>query len=140
MRDKKVMDERSVLNVVAGIIYNDDRTHILLAKRKPEQHQGGLWEFPGGKIEASEDQRDALARELKEELAIVPGSANFYSDVQHQYADKLVHLWFWKVFDIQGEPKGCEQQEWRWWKLRQLRTLEFPKANQCVVEQLLRVC
>lgn len=131
------MNELSAVNVVAGIIYNDDRSKILLSKRKAGQHQGGLWEFPGGKIEASEDQRNALARELKEELGIQPGSATFYTDVEHQYTDKRVHLWFWKVFDIQGEPNACEQQEWRWWELQQLQTLEFPKANQGVVERLL---
>ena len=132
------MNELSVVNVVAGIIYNDDRTHILLSKRKPEQHQGGLWEFPGGKIESSEDQCTALARELKEELDIQPGSASFYFDVQHQYADKRVHLGVWEVFNITGEPKSCEQQQWQWWELQQLRALEFPRANRCVVEQLLR--
>ncbi len=132
------MNELSVINVVAGIIYSDDRSKILLSKRKLEQHQGGLWEFPGGKIEASEAQHIALARELKEELDIRPGSASYFIDVEHQYTDKRVHLWFWKVFDIQGEPSACEQQEWRWWEIHQLRTLEFPKANQAVVERLLR--
>ena len=131
------MDEQSVVNVVAGIIYNDDRSHILLSKRKPEQHQGGLWEFPGGKIETFEDQRKALARELKEELNIQPGSASFYIDVQHSYADKLVHLWFWQVFDIQGKPEGREQQQWCWWEIHQLQDLDFPHANQPVVERLL---
>ena len=127
----------TVVNVVAGIIYNGDRTKVLLSKRKPEQHQGGLWEFPGGKVEASEDQQSALARELKEELNIQPGSASFYTDVRHDYADKRVHLWFWEVCNIQGEPKGCEQQEWQWWEIRRLHELEFPTANRCVVDKIL---
>ena len=131
------MDKPSVINVVADIIYNDDRSHILLSLRKPEQHQGGLWEFPGGKIESLEPQREALDRELKEELNIQPGSASFYIDVLHQYNDKQVHLWFWEVFDIQGTVEAREQQEWRWWQIRELQGLDFPKANQPVVERLL---
>ncbi len=131
------MIQLNVVTVVAGIIYNNDQSKILLSKRKREQHQGGLWEFPGGKVETSEDQQTALARELKEELGIKPGSANFFIDVQHDYIDKRVHLWFWKVFDIQGEPQACEQQEWRWWDIHRLRELGFPEANQLVVEKLL---
>jgi len=125
------------VHVVAGIIYNADRTEILLSLRKPEQHQGGLWEFPGGKIEVGEGQQDALARELKEELNIVPGSASFYLDINHRYADKQVHLWFWEVFDIEGEPQSLEQQQWQWWPVQALQELQFPKANQAVVDQLL---
>jgi len=125
------------VHVVAGIIYNDDRSEVLLSLRKPEQHQGGLWEFPGGKIEPQEDQQAALARELKEELDIVPGNASFYLDQSHQYADKHVHLWFWEVFDIEGEPRAQEQQQWRWWPVQELQSLDFPKANQVVVNQLL---
>jgi len=78
-----IVNELPVVNVVAGIIYNHDRSKVLLSKRKLTQHQGGRWEFPGGKIEAAEDQQTALARELKEELDIQLGSATLFTDIRH---------------------------------------------------------
>ena len=125
------------VHVVAAIIYNEDRSQVLLSLRKPEQHQGGLWEFPGGKVEAKEEQHHALKRELHEELGVMIGSCEFYMDIEHHYSDKAVHLWFWSVYDFTGEPVGREQQQWCWWDVNSLKGLEFPEANQPVVARLV---
>ena len=78
------------IDVVAGIIFDESRHSVLLARRKPEQHQGGLWEFPGGKQEAGESQQEALQRELFEEIAIRPDTMRFRRSIEHRYDDKAV--------------------------------------------------
>jgi len=128
---------KPAIRVVAGIIYSTDQTSVLLALRKPDQHQGNCWEFPGGKIEADESQEDALARELFEELNINPTQFELYFDIAHDYADKIVHLYFYKVTAFSGEPKGRENQQIKWFELEDIAKLEFPAGNKPVLAKLL---
>ena len=129
--------EKKIVEVVAGIIFDVAREHVLLALRKPDQHQGNLWEFPGGKLELGESQADALARELSEEINLAVVSCTHRCSLEHHYADKHVQLHFWDVTTFTGEPQGCEGQELRWVALSDLPAYAFPAANQAVVEQLL---
>ena len=73
---------------VAAAVIRDGSGQILIARRADSQHQGGLWEFPGGKVEADESVETALARELHEELGIVVGAARPLIQVRHDYLDK----------------------------------------------------
>ena len=126
--------------VVAAIIHSPDGEQVLIARRPDHLHQGGLWEFPGGKVDKGETARDALYRELLEELDIHidRDSAVLFSEVHHQYPDKAVHLQFWRVFSFTGEARGNEGQQVRWVPLAQLADFPFPDANGAVVKQLLR--
>ena len=124
----------------AGIIYNTDKTSVLLSLRKPDQHQGNRWEFPGGKVEANESVPQALARELNEELGIQVTQCEPFCEIEHDYADKKVHLHFWQVTQFDGEPFGCEGQQLAWVAINELANLEFPQANIPVVEQLMQRC
>jgi 8-oxo-dGTP diphosphatase len=72
----------------------------------------GLWEFPGGKVEAEESVETALGRELHEELGIVVDVARPLIKVQHDYPDKQVLLDVWEVSAFTGEPHGAEGQPW----------------------------
>lgn len=119
--------------VVAGIIWSADRTQVLLSLRKPDQHQGNLWEFPGGKVETGEAHIAALKRELHEELAIDVLEAFPWQQIDHDYGDKSVCLDFWQVTSFEGEPKGREQQELRWVSIEALHEFEFPEANRPIV-------
>ncbi len=120
------------VHVAAAVILAEDG-RILIAKRPDDKHQGGLWEFPGGKVEEGEDVRVALARELEEELAIQPTAARPLIQVRHDYPDKQVLLDVWEVSAFSGEPHGAEGQPLAWVTQRELLDYEFPAANQPIV-------
>ncbi len=126
------------IDVVAGIIFDENRHSVLLARRKPKQHQGGLWEFPGGKQESGESQKEALRRELYEEIAIRPDAIKFRRSIEHCYNDKAVRLHFWDVNSFTGAPKGCEGQVLQWVLTGELAQFSFPAANRSIVEELSR--
>lgn len=126
-----------MINVVAGIIFNTEQKSVLLALRKPEQHQGDRWEFPGGKQEPNETQEAALARELEEEVNLTPTVFQRRSVVEHHYADKAVRLHFFDVTEFSGKPLGSEGQVVRWVPVCDLAKLVFPAANQSIVDELL---
>ena len=126
-----------LVEVVAGIIFNARREQVLLALRKPEQHQGDRWEFPGGKMESGETQHDALVRELLEEVNLVVDKARHRRTLEHQYSDKHVRLHFWDVTVFSGKPIGREGQMLRWVDISELTELRFPEANQMIVDELV---
>jgi 8-oxo-dGTP diphosphatase len=117
---------------------------VLISKRLDHVHQGGLWEFPGGKVERGETIIDALDRELFEELDIrIKPLTQFNIDteafrpliqIQHTYLDKAVFLDVWRVQIISGEPRGKEGQEVRWVDTNDLKKYDFPEANKSILK------
>ena len=124
------------IHVVAGVIYNSDRSAVLIARRPAEKHQGGLWEFPGGKVEQGEPAFEALKRELREETGINVESGTALLEVSHDYADKSVLLDVWSVNSFSGEPSGLEGQEVAWVELTNIRQYDFPEANQDIINRI----
>ena len=125
------------VHVAAAVIRRADG-HILLAKRADQQHQGGLWEFPGGKVEAGETVPQALNRELQEEVAISVSQSSPLMQLEYAYPEKTVLLDIWLVTEFSGEPHGREGQPLRWVAIDELSSIEFPDANQPIVERLLQ--
>lgn len=127
-----------LIHVAAAAIFNA-QGQLLLALRDEKQHQGGLWEFPGGKVEASEDVRQALARELHEELGIDIDLAATRPliKVPYNYPDKSVLLDVFRVEAFSGHAYGREGQEVRWINPDQLAEYQFPAANRPIVNSLL---
>jgi 8-oxo-dGTP diphosphatase len=126
-----------IIEVVAGIIFNSEQSEVLLALRKPEQHQGDRWEFPGGKLDGGEACREGLVRELEEEIGIAVTQCHARSIIEHTYPDKQVRLHFWDVTKYDGVPEGCEGQALKWVALSELGEYRFPDANQGIVDELL---
>lgn len=120
------------IHVAAAVIY-DAAGRILLARRPEDKHQGGLWEFPGGKVEEGEPVEAALARELEEELGIRVEQARPLIQVSHDYPDKRVLLDVWEVTAFSGEAHGAEGQPLAWVTPRELGNYEFPAANRPIV-------
>ena len=132
--------EAKWLHVVAGVIFNAAGDAILLARRPDDKHQGGKWEFPGGKVEVGEKAEHALSRELEEELGILVDSTSMlpFVEVRHCYSDKNIFLDVWQVNAFSGEPYGREGQTVRWFAHDELATLDFPEANALILEKLLQ--
>lgn len=116
------------IHVAAAAIFNADG-EVLVGKRFDDAHQGGLWEFPGGKLNAGEAVPAGLARELKEELDVQIDSARPLIRVSHDYADRRVLLDVWWVSRWRGEARGREGQDIRWVTPDALVELEFPAAD-----------
>lgn len=120
------------MQVVAGVVLDPSCHQVLLAKRHADQHQGGLWEYPGGKCEPDESEPHALARELLEELGIRIRDPELLLVVEHDYPDKWVRLAFYVVTAFDGEPVGCEGQRVEWVTVDALDGIAFPEANRGV--------
>lgn len=127
------------VHVAVGVVRNA-QGQVLIARRPEHLHQGGLWEFPGGKLEAGEDTATALARELREEVGIDVLSARPWLLIRHAYPDKTVLLDVWWVEQFQGTAQGLEGQALDWQQPTQLDRALFPVANGVIIERLLEVC
>jgi 8-oxo-dGTP diphosphatase len=122
----------AVLQVTVGVIKNPSG-QILISLRDKSLHQGGLWEFPGGKVEASETIEQALARELKEEMDITVLAARPLISINHHYPDLTVQLLVFTVDRYDGEVKSCEGQPIRWVAPDDLVGYSFPAANHTII-------
>ena len=121
------------IHVAAGAVF-DDRQRVLICQRPPHAHQGGLWEFPGGKLEPGETIESALRRELVEETGINVISARPLIRVHHDYPDREVLLDVWRVERFTGKAAGHEGQPIRWVLPRELSRYRFPAANRPIIK------
>lgn len=128
----------SVVQVAVGVIL-DAEGRVLVSRRHRDAHQGGLWEFPGGKIEPGESLEQALVRELAEELGIEVLSASFWFTQTFAYPDKQVALQICQVRSFRGEPCGLEGQPLRWLHAQELDPQSFPAANRPIIEALQKM-
>ncbi len=130
-----------VVHVAVAIITIKDKAEkkVLIAKRPDHVHKGGLWEFPGGKVEGTETVLAALSRELKEELAISVLDAEPFLEVRHDYPEKSVFLDVWEVTRFLGCAVGNEGQPVTWISVDQLNGYQFPEANRPIIEELQKL-
>ncbi len=123
-----------IVNVAVGVIKKNNA--IFICKRADEQHQGGLWEFPGGKVEAGESVFAALKRELSEEVGITIHNSSQLMVIEHDYGDKCVKLDIHVVSNFSGEAHGAEGQPSEWVAINELSNYEFPAANAEIIEKI----
>ncbi|HHW75903.1 MAG TPA: 8-oxo-dGTP diphosphatase MutT [Xanthomonadaceae bacterium] len=125
----------SVIHVAVGIVA--DASGAVLVTRRPDHvHQGGLWEFPGGKVEAGETVEAALRRELHEELGIAVQAAEPLLQVRHAYPDQFVLLDVWRVTAYHGEARGREGQPLVWMLPAGMADSAFPAADGPIIARL----
>ena len=121
---------------VAAAALVDAQGRVLIAQRHASAHQGGLWEFPGGKCEPGETFEQALARELDEELGVKLLSHRPLIRITHHYDDRSVLLDVHRVDRWQGEPHGREDQPLQWVLPAQLTDYPMPAADVPIVSAL----
>lgn len=122
------------IDVAAGLVFRNGK--LLITKRYDDAHLGGLWEFPGGKLEPKETFEQCLVRELQEELGIEVSVGELVESVTHEYPGKRVHLRFficdWK--ENEPQPLGCS--ECKWVSAEELAAHEFPEADARLLQRL----
>lgn len=125
------------LHIVLALIHHEGR--YLVAKRRKCQHQGGHWELPGGKREAGEDDRVAVAREVREELGAEVLAARHLMTFHHDYGDRYLtfHVYRCRLFDA-AVVKPLASTTLRWVTPEEFVTLDFPAANRAISERLRR--
>jgi 8-oxo-dGTP diphosphatase len=113
--------------VTAGVIIEQGR--VLVTQRKEDSHQGLLWEFPGGKVKEGEEPREALRRELKEELDIEVEVGMIFEAVYHPYPKYPILLLAYHCRIEKGvlKPLGCH--DLRWINFKELKELVMPPAD-----------
>lgn len=123
------------IHVAAGALI-DGRGRVLVSKRADQAHQGGLWEFPGGKLEPGETAKQALRRELREELGVELTSFRPLIRVHHDYGDRLVVLEVFRVDGYKGKPAGREGQPLDWLAPDAMDPRVFPAADLPIINAL----
>ncbi|MCU7933155.1 MAG: Nudix family hydrolase [Candidatus Thiodiazotropha sp. (ex Codakia rugifera)] len=121
---------------VAAAAISDVQGRVLVSKRPEHAHQGGLWEFPGGKLEQDESIEEALVRELREELGIQLLHSEPLIRIRHAYGNRSVLLDFFRVTRYSGKVKGLEGQPLQWLYPTEMEPERFPEADRPVITAL----
>jgi len=124
-----------IVEVAVGVIKQGNKIYI--SKRADDLHQGGKWEFPGGKREENEYIEQTLARELSEEIGIQVTKQSPFMLIEHDYGDKKVRLDVRLVEDFEGEASHQEGQQSQWVDINDLNQFSFPEANKVIIDKLL---
>lgn len=122
-------------HIGVAVIWNDQQ-QILIDRRRPEGLLGGLWEFPGGKIEAGETVDACIRREIQEELGIQIEVGPLLTTVDHAYSHFKVTLNVYHCRHLHGDPQPLECDEIRWVTLEEISQFPFPKANLQIIKAL----
>jgi 8-oxo-dGTP diphosphatase len=123
-----------VIQVAVALVYRD--TRWLVARRRPDAHLGGLWEFPGGKCEPNEQAATTAVRELQEECGLHAVAERTLEPIFHEYPDRSVNITpvvcRWQA----GEPRPLGSETTRWVPFAELRRLRMPPVNADIIRQL----
>ena len=123
------------IHIVAGIIFNQDKSQVFITKRPDDKHKGGFWEFPGGKVEDGETIEQAMTRELDEEIGIKVTEQSLFEHLEFDYTDKSLKFDFILVTDFEQQPYVSGGQQSEWVDLESLSQYPFPEANGPVSER-----
>lgn len=118
-----------------GVILNQ-QGKILIDRRLDSGEMGGLWEFPGGKIELNETVEECIGREILEELGIIVTVGKQIKIIEHNYPKFVVTIFVHYCHYVSGNPQAIECSEFRWVKPEDLNKYCFPEANYQIINLL----
>ncbi|MBQ9658771.1 MAG: (deoxy)nucleoside triphosphate pyrophosphohydrolase [Clostridia bacterium] len=121
-----------MIEVVAGVIYKDNK--FLIAQRNLKKAQGGLWEFPGGKVYKGESYENALAREIKEEFNANIEINEYKGEDIHHYPEKDIKLLFYKANLLSEKIELLEHEDYKWITKEEKDNSEFAEADKAVFD------
>ena len=122
------------IDVSAGLIFRDGK--LLITQRHADAHLGGLWEFPGGKLECEETFESCLVRELREELGIEVAVHGLIETIEHEYPEKRVRLKFFRCELLANEPQALGCPAFAWVTRNDLASYPFPAAEAQLIKLL----
>ena len=122
------------IEVSAGLVFRHGL--LLITQRRPQDHLGGLWEFPGGKRHPDETDEACLQRELLEELGIEVELKELLETIEHQYPEKAVRLKFFRCLWQRHEPRTLGCHDFAWVGREQLANYTFPDADAQLLQKL----
>ena len=120
--------------IAVGVIWDDG--YVFIDRRPEDGLLGGMWEFPGGKIENGESPQEAVKREIKEELQLEVEVGDYYMEVQHAYTHFKITLQVYHCMYKGGEPILNAATDWRWVKPEELKYYAFATANKKIIQRL----
>jgi 8-oxo-dGTP diphosphatase len=121
-----------------AVIWDNNQEKILIDRRRLEGEMGGLWEFPGGKIEGSETIPECIKREIKEELGIEIEVDGHLITVDHNYKNLHVTLTVHHCHHLSGIPQPLECAEICWVTVDELKKYSFPEGNIQIIDALVK--
>lgn len=125
---------KPTVNVAIALLFHHSK--VLVGWREAKQHQGNKYEFPGGKVEQNESPVEACRREILEEVGIDLRQWHYFDLIEHEYDDICVRLHLFHSH-ASDEQMASIQQPWAWYAREKLKELNFPKANDVIIERLI---
>lgn len=129
------MSHSPIIRVAAGLVFREGK--LLVAQRRQDQHLGGYWEFPGGKLEPGETPQACLVRELDEELGIEVNVLDLIEEVEHAYPEKTVSIGFYRCAWLRHEPRTLQCAAVAWTTQSALPSFQFPPADVRLLSKLV---
>ena len=124
-----------VIPVSSGLIIQNNK--LLIGLRSENDNGGGLWEFPGGKIENNESSEEAVIRELKEELDIVVHKPKKVMQYLHRFKNLIYDISFFEVISFKGSIKNIVHDELKWTDLASINNYNFISGDLLIIEGLI---
>ena len=124
-----------VIPVSSGLIIQNNK--VLIGLRSENDNGGGLWEFPGGKIEIDESSEEAVIRELNEELDIVVHKPKKVMQYLHRFKNLIYDISFFEVTSFKGSIKNKVHDELKWTNLASINNYNFISGDLLIIEGLI---
>ena len=125
-----------MIDVSAALIFHNGR--LLITQRPSDSHLGGLWEFPGGKLEPDETFEQCLIREIREELGMHIVVGELFEEITHAYKERTVHLKFFTCRWTGGDPQPLGCAAFKWVTKSEITQHDFPAADSQLLAKLAR--
>jgi 8-oxo-dGTP diphosphatase len=132
----KVEKMSKKVDVVGAVIYDGASKKFLVTMRDRNRMRGGLWEFPGGKIDAGESPEEALKREILEELNCEIAVGKQVENYTYSYPELTVRLITYLCTIVSGEPQLSEHEDMKWVSKEEIEELNFPEADLPTVHKI----